>query len=214
MKKCGRCKKTLDNNKFYAAKNTGDGLFWQCKKCATAYTLAYRNGYRSPKGDGYGRHNKWRESETKMLLNLIEKRFSGKEIATKLNRPISTIYYQIHILGLKIKPKDDIYKWKSGIISSLRYRARKKNIPFNLTIDDIPTPTHCEVLDIELCYSRTKRSEWENRPEGAAELDKIIPKKGYVKGNICVISSLANRLKSNLTEDQLVKILDYIKSHR
>lgn len=44
-----------------------------------------------------------------------------------------------------------------------------------------------------------------------AELDRLIPSKGYVKGNVRWISSRANRLKSDVSIDELKKILKYME---
>ena len=46
----------------------------------------------------------------------------------------------------------------------------------------------------------------------APSLDKIIPSKGYTKGNIVVISDIVNRLKSDASLEDLKKIINfYIK---
>ncbi len=42
-------------------------------------------------------------------------------------------------------------------------------------------------------------------------LDRIIPSRGYVRGNIAVISFRANFLKRDATLDELRKIIRYIE---
>src|SRR6266481_1415047 len=42
-------------------------------------------------------------------------------------------------------------------------------------------------------------------------LDRIDPSKGYIKGNIAVISFRANRLKGNATLDEIRKVINYLK---
>lgn len=44
-----------------------------------------------------------------------------------------------------------------------------------------------------------------------AELDRLVPSKGYVKGNVRWISSRANHLKSDVSIDELKKILKYME---
>lgn len=44
-----------------------------------------------------------------------------------------------------------------------------------------------------------------------AELDRLVPSKGYIKGNVRWISSRANRLKSDMSIDELKKILKYME---
>jgi len=46
-----------------------------------------------------------------------------------------------------------------------------------------------------------------------AEVDKIIPKYGYVKGNVQWVSHRANRLKDNATIDELEKVLENMRKH-
>lgn len=44
-------------------------------------------------------------------------------------------------------------------------------------------------------------------------LDKIIPKLGYVKGNVWVVSNKANRIKSNATIEELELLVKNLKSY-
>ena len=40
-------------------------------------------------------------------------------------------------------------------------------------------------------------------------LDRIIPKKGYVYGNLVIVSDIVNRLKSDATLEDMEKILKF-----
>lgn len=44
----------------------------------------------------------------------------------------------------------------------------------------------------------------DDKADNVASLDKIIPEKGYVKGNVQIISNLANRMKSSATQEQIL----------
>jgi hypothetical protein len=87
-------------------------------------------------------------------------------------------------------------------------RARRKNIPFNITLDDIVIPPCCPILGIPLDNAIGKGI---GTPDNSASVDRIIPEKGYVKGNILVISSRANKIKSNATITELEKITEFYK---
>lgn len=52
-----------------------------------------------------------------------------------------------------------------------------------------------------------------SRPDNLAELDRLIPDKGYVKGNVHWISRRANRIKSDATVEELEKIISYMKDN-
>ena len=67
-------------------------------------------------------------------------------------------------------------------------------------------PDFCPILGLKLEYSKGSRKDHELSPS----IDRIDPSKGYVVGNVHVISWRANRLKSNGSPEELRKIADYI----
>jgi hypothetical protein len=78
-----------------------------------------------------------------------------------------------------------------------KQRSKQKNIEFNIDVDDIFIPEFCPILSIKL---RKNHTGW--APD-APTLDRILPERGYVKGNIKVISGKANVMKNNATIDEL-----------
>jgi hypothetical protein len=60
--------------------------------------------------------------------------------------------------------------------------------------------THCPLLEIELSY---ENYEGQIVPQNYATLDKIEPSKGYVKGNVQIISYRANTLKNSASLDEM-----------
>lgn len=78
-----------------------------------------------------------------------------------------------------------------AMLNSARARAKKQCVPFDLSREDIFIPDKCPVLGIPIELGLDKLSD------SSPTLDKIIPKFGYVRGNIIVVSWRANRLKSN-----------------
>jgi hypothetical protein len=87
---------------------------------------------------------------------------------------------------------------------SAKHRAKRDQVPFEITKDDIIIPERCPVFGT-LLETGSRESH-----ESAPSLDRIIPRLGYVRGNIRVISHLANMLKSKATSEQLRKLADYI----
>jgi uncharacterized protein YlaI len=90
---------------------------------------------------------------------------------------------------------------------SAKHRAKRDGVPFEITAKDIVIPEFCPVFGMKL--EQGNRQNHENAPS----LDRIICEKGYVRGNIRVISHLANMLKSKATARQLRLLADYIDGH-
>lgn len=93
------------------------------------------------------------------------------------------------------------------MLSSAKCRAKKNNFPFNIDKSDIIIPEFCPILGIKLVRNLGENGGKFDSPA----LDKIIPALGYVKGNVRVISQLANGMKRELTEELLVKLLRYVR---
>jgi hypothetical protein len=71
--------------------------------------------------------------------------------------------------------------------------------------DLLPLPSHCPVLGIELEIGGSSRH---NSPS----LDRIVGARGYVRGNVVIISDLANQIKSCATPAQVRKVADWFES--
>ena len=98
---------------------------------------------------------------------------------------------------------------QSYLKMSAKQRARDKNLPFDLTLDDIIIPEYCPILPwIKIQKNTTGKGPCDTSPT----LDRIIPELGYVKGNIQVISSRANVLKSNATPKELQALASWINT--
>lgn len=96
---------------------------------------------------------------------------------------------------------------EKGILARIKSRAKKNNIPFNLTLDDIVIPEVCPVLNIPLIKNHGHSGYFIDSPS----VDRIIPELGYTKGNIRVISNRANLLKNNATVEELELVLDDLR---
>lgn len=94
------------------------------------------------------------------------------------------------------------------LFSRVKGRAKYKGMEFNISKEDIVIPEKCPVLGIPLYFSKGHNRG--NTPS----VDRIDNAKGYVKGNVAVISMKANALKKNATIEELKSILAYMEQHR
>ena len=101
----------------------------------------------------------------------------------------------------RVDPK----KRKHQIITKIKQRALRGNIPFDLTVDNVNWNTHCPVFGYELSY-------YKNDKDKSVSIDKIDPSKGYTKDNVVVMSLRANRAKWNLNIDEVKKLYEYFLS--
>ena len=88
------------------------------------------------------------------------------------------------------------------IWENAKRRSKDKGLPFNLDVSDIVIPDICPVLGIPIKPNTGNNFMNDNSPT----LDKFIPAKGYVKGNVHVISWRANNLKSDGSPAEWIKI--------
>jgi DNA-binding MarR family transcriptional regulator len=85
-------------------------------------------------------------------------------------------------------------------------RAENKDLPFNITRQDIadvwPKDDYCPALRIPLKIKGGNKISTDNSPN----LDRVIPILGYVKGNIAVVSKLANSIMSSARPSEVIKV--------
>jgi hypothetical protein len=108
---------------------------------------------------------------------------------------------------LRLQNNEDAYK--KYIIRSAKRRALSQGIPFDIDYTDISIPEYCPLLGIKLNKHVGEGKLHDDSPS----LDKIIPKLGYIRGNVWVISSKANRIKSNVTIEELELLVKNLKDH-
>jgi hypothetical protein len=95
------------------------------------------------------------------------------------------------------------------MLQNARVRARVADVPFTITVKDIVIPSHCPILGIPL-FPKKGKGGGDNSPS----LDKIKPERGYVPGNVIVISNRANRLKSDASISELRDIASFYATLR
>lgn len=135
-----------------------------------------------------------------MVEDGIQSHLSGKELA---NHKSKIWYYKNKKRALetkRVRREDARY----SMLEAAKSRAKKHNLPFDISLEDIIIPEVCPVFGLKLEKSLQKAGD--NSPS----LDRITPELGYVKGNIQVISYKANVVKNNLTKEQLLKFATWV----
>lgn len=92
---------------------------------------------------------------------------------------------------------------ESKMLARAKARAKSRGIEFDLSLDDIYIPELCPIMNLKLEVHKGKLQK--NSPS----LDRIDPAKGYVKGNVWVVSSLANSIKGQATPEELSTFINY-----
>jgi hypothetical protein len=92
------------------------------------------------------------------------------------------------------------------MLSITKSRAKQAGIDFNLTIEDVVIPSHCPIFEMELKHGKGTTAP------SSPTLDRLDSSKGYVKGNVNVISHKANSLKGHGTAEQHRRIADWMES--
>ena len=82
--------------------------------------------------------------------------------------------------------------------------AFRKGLEHTIKLTDIPRPEFCCYLGVRLDY-RCAAERGSLRSWKAPSIDRIDSSRGYVPGNIQVISDLANRMKSDATIPQMIE---------
>ena len=101
-----------------------------------------------------------------------------------------------------------IYYWLRA-----KERSAKSNIPFEIEKEDVieifPKDMICPALGIKMTFGGkvTGDERWTS-----PSLDRIIPSKGYVKGNIIFVSLKANIIKQDATATEILKVGNFYKN--
>ena len=98
---------------------------------------------------------------------------------------------------------------EKSMLHTVRKRAKKNSIPFNLTEDYLksiyPYDMICPVLGFEMSMGADEKGSNDTSPS----LDRILPEKGYIQGNVVVVSMRANAIKRDATPEEIRKVADF-----
>ncbi|QGH74289.1 HNH endonuclease [Streptomyces phage Wipeout] len=149
--------------------------------------------------EGHKRCNGCQEVKSLELFNrnknaLLERDTKCKEC----RKPFSKAFYDS-------KSHEEIM-WRRA-----KDRASRSGVEFNIDIEDIVIPEFCPVFGLRLQVGLNEK-KYHSHPQSPS-LDRIDPTKGYVKGNVQVISNRANLLKNNASAWELRQVADFLESN-
>jgi hypothetical protein len=111
----------------------------------------------------------------------------------------------------KERTRGDIKYVLKAVMQNAKERARKQNVPYDLTIE------YLESLVVSHCPITKEPLDWERRQvvnghptKNSPSLDKIIPALGYVPGNCAFLSHRGNAIKSNGTMEEHGRVVRYM----
>jgi hypothetical protein len=84
------------------------------------------------------------------------------------------------------------------VVAQARGRAKRKNIEFNLEVSKIYVPTVCPYLKVPFIIGKKGNYEY------TYSIDRIDNSKGYIQGNVELITKKANLMKNSATKKELI----------
>lgn len=83
-------------------------------------------------------------------------------------------------------------------LGRIKASALKSGIPFDISPRDLIYVSTCPILGITL-----ENNDLKSDRNSSPSVDRMIPELGYIKGNVRIISSLANRMKNNANRGEI-----------
>lgn len=93
------------------------------------------------------------------------------------------------------------------LYNAAKKRAKDQNLDFSIVLSDIVLPLKCPILNIELQFNEGRAMD------NSYSIDRIDNSKGYIKGNIQIISFRANTIKNSASLDEIEKVYNYMKKN-
>jgi hypothetical protein len=152
---------------------------------------------------------KWRVCDVcNVEKNLNQFSLLDKTRKTSIERKTTCKNCSAALRGKERRNRDWKYDACKILLNNAKQRAKKSNIEFTLTKEDIHIPDVCPVFGFPL--KREERNNWMFAPS----IDRIDNTRGYVKDNIIIVSRRANILKKDATIDELRKLANYYEHFR
>lgn len=186
QKRCSKCTEFKPCSEFSRHKTGKHGLLARCRACH-AEGMRRRAERDREKNRAYQKALRLRDPEAYRAKQKARRDRDGR-LAVRLQQRA----------WASLNPERKIF-------TSAKSRAKKKGLEFTITLEDImPLPQTCPVLGIPL-----RRGQGTDDPHSYS-LDRIDNSRGYVPGNVAIISVRANRLKRDATPEEILALAKWI----
>ena len=153
------------------------------------------------------------ECRLDLPLTMYHTNKTHKDGHSAMCKPCTKVYKKAYYERNKAAVKDKSKELYSGqgrlryLVNKSRDRAKLQGLEHTITVDDLVLPDACPYLGITLT------TEWgKGQLKTNASIDRIDSTKGYIPGNVQIISRLANTMKSDATEEQLMRFAQAIQA--
>lgn len=99
---------------------------------------------------------------------------------------------------LEDKRSEFLRNYKKQILYRTESRAKAKGLEFNIDESDIVIPEICPILEVPIIVGTKGDYEY------SLSIDRVDNSKGYIKGNVQIISKKANSMKNSANPDELI----------
>lgn len=146
----------------------------------------------------------WKEQLNNKIIEFHKLNLTDRQMGEKLNLNHRTISYHRKRLNLPASMPEINYvsnsdRIKGYMIRNSKFMSKRRGIDFNLKYTDFELPEYCPILNTKLSFNKESCG---NDPSHAS-LDRIDNTKGYIPGNVIVMSRLANAMKNSANFEQL-----------
>jgi len=205
-KTCKLCKQTLDISNFWKNPSIKDGFFNKCKPCAVKVT-----DINAIKRQQYINDNLWTCSTCEKTFELNSKNFHKRnDSQTGFQHRCKECLYKDKARSTRKINYSDLDYFLIDLIRLVNHRSRKYNRDNNLSVEYLKELWNnqkglCALTNLPMQHCISKGKLFNN-----VSIDRIDSSKGYLKDNVQLVCSVVNRMKSDLSTQELYNICKLI----
>lgn len=177
------------------------------EECKNIYELSIQGKTLQEIGDMYGVTREYIRQVINKYYPTLTKELRGKMLDASLNRQKvikerfdRTGRYTGHHL-------DDLSRAMAACFTRKKQNVKATKWEWSVTYHDIEWNTICPVFGVEIDWFAEKKNSF------SPSFDRVDSKKGYIPGNVRIISLRANCIKNDGTAEEHLLIADYINEH-